>query len=621
MPLLFPLLASIAKGLDPHVVFDEQSAIKCGLRRNRNLMSLRSEILVVGAGPSGLVMALALLRNGVSVRLIDREPTSRLGQRGAGIMPRSLELFHALGISEDILKRAIPAPQAVVYQMPGGIQPLSKFDMWPPVEATTKFPFPNVVMLGQDHLEQILRSELHKLGCAIEWGTSLVSFEQGPDEVRAVLARADSQTTETQTFGYLVGTDGARGVVRKALGLTFLGETSNAHNLVVGDVMVHGLDPKLWHMWGQFENNWLSLRPTEVPFMFSFLLSGPEIDHSYIVQNPASLGSVFVEYTGRRKDLVFGDVVWLSTYRPNVRMVNKFSSGRVFVAGDSAHIHSVTGGQGMNVGIQDSFNLGWKLALVARGLSPESLLATYNEERTPVVAAMLNQITALLQETQNDKNQIANPRRARTAISAWKYNGGVLQLGVNCRWSSIVFDEQSHDDIEFEEDLADFDQDFAYDEDEEDEEDFSSANDALIQRPLRAGDRAPDAPQLVAIKHPNSSRPSNRFFDIFSPSKHTVLIFSNNPNRCLPAMRLLGSFPHSEIQSAVVVRPRTAVSESVPPLVDWIVEDHAGHAYSTYSFREGCDIVVVRPDGLLGAVVRSGRGLLEYFDGIFKRSS
>nr|GAT46732.1 predicted protein [Mycena chlorophos] len=592
-------------------------------------MSAHPEILVCGAGPSGLVMALALLRNGASVRLIDREPTSRLGQRGAGIMPRSLELFHALGISQDIIEKSIPAPKAVVYQMPEGTQPLSKFDMWPPVEATAKYPFPNVIMLGQDHLEQVLRTALREVGCEVEWGTTLVSFEQSPSSVRTVLSRPHNgpngehiQINETSTFRYLIGTDGARGVVRKALGLSFLGETSNAHNLVVGDVMVHGLDPKLWHMWGQFENNWLSLRPTEVPYMFSFLLSGPEIDHTTIVQRPELLKPIFVEYTGRRKDIVFGDVVWLSTYRPNIRMVNKFSSGRVFVAGDSAHIHSVTGGQGMNVGIQDSFNLAWKLALVTRNLAPESLLDTYNEERTPVVAAMLNQITALLQETRTEKNQAVDVRTRRTAISAWKYNGGVLQLGVNCRWSSIVLDEQSPDETDLDDDeFADFGDDFPFEEEEENEDEFSSANDAYLERPLGAGDRAPDAPGLVIHKHPASTKPISRLFDVLSDSKHSLLIFNDNPNRCSSAMRLLGSFPRDAVQAVIVLRPQAQLSPEVSAVADWVIEDHNGHAYSAYSLREDCDIVVVRPDGLIGAILRSGKGLLRYFDAVFKRPS
>ncbi|KAF7294512.1 FAD-binding-3 domain-containing protein [Mycena kentingensis (nom. inval.)] len=602
--------------------------------RATETMSSRPEILVVGAGPSGLVMALALLKNGVFVRLIDKEATSRLGQRGAGIMPRSLELFHALGISEDILRRAIPAPQAVVYKMPGGIEPLSKFDMWPPVQGTPKYPFPNVLMLGQDHLEQILRNELRKYGCEVEWGTALVSLDQGPDDVRTVLSRpgsGDDAVHEDEIFRYVVGNDGARGMVRKALGLTFLGEVSNAHNLVVGDVMVHGLDPKLWHMWGEFQSNWLSLRPTEVPYMFAFLLCGPEIDHGQIVQNPESLAQIFVEYTGRRTDIVFGKVVWISTYRPNVRMVNKFRDGRVFVGGDAAHIHSVTGGQGMNVGIQDSWNLAWKLALVTRNLAHQSLLETYNEERAPVVAAMLNQITALLHETQGDRN--IDPRETRSATAAYRYNGGVLQLGVNCRWSSIVLDEQTPDVNS--DDLPEEDEDeFALEDDDVDSDDFASSASAFSERPLRAGDRAPDAPELLVVARTSrkrhipdftSSTPEprtlSRFFNIFSASKHTVLIFTNNPNRCAPAIRLLRSFPEVAVQSVIVLRPHATLDDDALALADWVIEDHADHAYSAYSLREGCDLVVVRPDGLIGAIVRSGKGLLRYFDGVFVRQS
>ncbi|KAJ7180600.1 FAD binding domain-containing protein [Mycena filopes] len=573
-------------------------------------------ILVVGAGPSGLVMALALVRNGVPVRLIDKEPTSRLGQRGAGIMPRSLELFAALGVGDEILRRAIPPPLAVLYQMPGGVEIESEFEMWPAIESTPQRPFPNVVMLGQDHLEQMLRTELKRLGCATEWGTSLVSFEQpeGGDYVRAQISRpeGDGHVTESATFDYLVGTDGARGIVRKALGLTFLGETSNAANLVVGDVMVHGLDSKGWHMWGEVGASWLSLRPTEVPFMYSFLLSGSEIDHPYIVEHPEALAPIFVEYTGGRKDLVFGDVVWMSHYRPSIRMVDKFAVGRVFVAGDSAHVHSITGGQGMNTGIQDSFNLAWKLALVQRGIAPESLLQTYSEERAPVVAAMLNQITALLKETWAGRN--GDPPPAHAGTSAWKYNGGLLQLGVNCRWSSVVVDEQSDDE------------DFLDDFDFEEGEDTSSA---FLDRPLCAGDRAPDAPGLLSLKRraPPDKTPTEldarttSLFKTFLASHHTVLIFSNEANRYTPIIRLLAAHASNSVQSVIILRGQGTVPSSALALADSVLEDRAGHAYDAYSLRDGCDVVVVRPDGLVGAIVRSREGLRRYFRGVFKRQA
>ncbi|KAJ7876816.1 FAD binding domain-containing protein [Mycena leptocephala] len=542
-------------------------------------------------------MALALLRNGVSVRLIDKEPAPRLGQRGAGIMPRSLELFNALGVGDKILRLAIPAPQAVVYEMPGGVKPLTKFDMWPPAEPTSQRPFPNVVMLGQDHLERLLRTELNKLGCETEWGTTLLSLEQpeGGDFVRAFVSRPHPEShehehlTESATYDFVVGADGARGVVRKSLGLTFLGETSNADNLVVGDVMVHGLDSKIWHMWGHVGANWLSLRPTEVPLMYNFLLGGSEIDHPYIVEHPEALASIFVEYTGGRRDLVFGDVVWLSHYR----MVDKFGVGRVFVAGDSAHVHSITGGQAMNVGIQDSFNLAWKLALVQRNLAPESLLQTYTEERAPVVAALLNQIT-MLKESWTGKSD--GPPPTHVGGSAWKHNGGVLQLGVNCRWSSVVVDEQGDEEL-----LDDFDEgDYG----EEEEEDFPS--DAVVSRPLSAGDRAPDAPGLVALKRP---APDKTVADTSTTSLFRTLRASHHTaNRYTPVIGLLAPYAPDAVQSAIVVRAQGTVPA-----------DRGGHAYRTYALRDRCDVVVVRPDGLIGAVVRSREGLRRYLRGVFKR--
>ncbi|KAF8216422.1 FAD binding domain-containing protein [Mycena galopus ATCC 62051] len=580
------------------------------------------KILVVGAGPSGLVMSLALLRNGVPVRLIDQEPISRLGQRGAGIMPRSLELFNALGVGDQVLRRAIPAPQAVIYEMPGGVKVLSKFDMWPPTEPTPQRPFPNVVMLGQDHLEQILRRELQKLGCETEWGSTLLSFEQtkGGNCVRTSISRARGleRVTETATFDYVVGTDGARGMVRKSLGLTFLGETSNADRLVVGDVMIHGLDAKLWHMWGEPGSSWISLRPTEVPFMWSFLLQGENIDHPYIVEHPEALGPIFTKYTGGRRDLVFGDVVWLSHYRPSIRMVDKFGVGRVFVAGDSAHVHSITGGQGMNVGIQDSFNLAWKLALVQRNLAPESLLQTYTEERAPVVAAMLNQITALLKENWADKTG-ASPS-SPGGVSAWKHNGGVLQLGVNCRWSRLVVDEQEPD-VDFLDEFDDLDDGEYGGEDEEDD-----SLPTFVDRPLSAGDRAPDAPELVILKRPvadpdktPTAARTTSLFRTFLAYRHTVLIFSEQVNRCTALVRLLATLtPPDSVQCVVVVRAQGTTFAGQHGLVDWVLEDRAGHAYSAYALRDGCDIVCVRPDGLVGCVARSRDGLHRYFRGVFK---
>jgi len=265
----------------------------------------------------------------------------------------------------------------------------------------------------------------------------------------------------------------------------------------------------------------------------------------------------------------------------------------------------------MNVGIQDSFNLAWKLALVQRNLAPESLLQTYTEERAPVVAALLNQIT-MLKESWTGKSD--GPPPTHVGGSAWKHNGGVLQLGVNCRWSSVVVDEQGDEEL-----LDDFDEgDYG----EEEEEDFPS--DAAVSRPLSAGDRAPDAPGLVALKCPAPDKTvadasTTSLFRTLRASHHTVLILTNEANRYTPVIGLLAPYTPDAVQSAIVVRAQGTVPASAHALADWVLEDRGGHAYRTYALRDRCDVVVVRPDGLIGAVVRSREGLRRYLRGVFKR--
>ncbi|KAK0434565.1 FAD binding domain-containing protein [Armillaria borealis] len=525
------------------------------------------QVLVVGAGPSGLVLALSLLQNGVSVRIIDKNPEIRAGQRGAGIMPRSMELFELLGLSKPILDIGFVTPPVKTYDLYKGLECSGTFEIAPYMEPTAAFPYLNILCLGQDHLETILRRELEeKYHCPVELGTELLSFSQEKDYVNATLRTLDG-TQQDLTFSWLLGADGARGVVRKMLGLSFLGETSNIDKIVVGDIF-------FWHMWGDAGSTLISLRPTETPSLFNFILTGKNIDNASMSHDLDGLRESFIRCTGAGESVKWGKITWVSNYRPNIRMVDSFGEGRVFLAGDSAHVHSFTGGQGMNTGIQDSFNLAWKLALVQRGLASPSLLRTYTEERLPVIAEMLNQTTVLLKQTFIKKEK----------PSVWRRGGSLLQLGVNYRWSSVVVDEQSDDEDDY----------------SDDEDDFPDSYGEDLGAQLRAGDRAPDAPGLLNLTL-EEDRPatSKRLFELFGVSHHTILVFGL-------------------IRTVQIVRADFGRHvECGPFCADYTVEDTRGHAYDAYSLTEGCCAVVVRPDGFIGAIVQDNDGLRQYFRGIF----
>lgn len=270
-----------------------------------------------------------------------------------------------------------------------------------------------------------------------------------------------------------------------------------------------------------------------------------------------------------------------------------------FVSTDAGHVHSPTGGQGVNTGIQDSFNLGWKLALVAKGLARPSLLKSYTEERIPVIAEMLNQTTELLDRTFNGNSQ-----------GEWQNGGTLFQLGVNCRWSSIVMDERKAVEAarEAEEDALMEDYDL-YDEDDEKIDSYGTEFDGR----LRAGDRAPDASGLVKYGTSKPVLKTYPLFQIFAVTHHTALLFADFVE-CEEVLRELRRYPKGLVKSVVIVRRR----RPCPPgsnLADYVLEDYDGHAYEAYT-SSVCGLVLVRPDGMVGAILRGAASLRKYFQNL-----
>ncbi|KAF8638953.1 hypothetical protein AX16_010427 [Volvariella volvacea WC 439] len=562
------------------------------------------KVLIVGGGPAGLVLAITLLQNHVPVRIIEKTVEPRLGQRGAGIMPRSLELFKTLRINEAVEKIAISTPPVRTYEMPAGVKPLHTFEMAPLLKPTPACPYLNIVLLGQDRLEKIFHAVLAQYGCRVEKGTELTNFQQSENYVEVKLrvrgdGSAEGAVEETTRFDWVIGTDGARGVVRKMLGLSFLGETRNIENLVVGDICVRGLSSSYWHMWGDAHTTLISLRPTETPGLFNFMVAGRNINHRQLSSDQNALLRCFIENTGGRPDLSFGPIPWMSHYTPNIRMVDKFGYGRVYIAGDAGHVHSPTGGQGMNASIQDSWNLGWKLALVAKGLASRTLIDSYTEERIPVIAEVLDRTTKILNRTFHEKDD-----------SVWKTSPSLMQLGVNYRWSSIVLDEQKKEELTPEE--IEYNRIYGLDDSDSEDEALGSAYGSSYDRRLRAGDRAPDAPNL---EDAYQKHPPRRLFDIYGSHFHTVLCFTSSKAKWEQVSSVVSRYAAGIVRAGLILRPGSVVPKTDG--ADFVLIDRKYHAHGGYDICDSCWIVVVRPDGFIGGILAGAEGLERYFSGIF----
>ncbi|KAJ7777971.1 FAD binding domain-containing protein [Mycena maculata] len=538
-------------------------------------------VLIAGAGPTGLILALVLLQNNISVRIIDKEPKHRIGSRGSGIQPRTLELYDILGILPDVQQEGAPIPAMARYN-PGEREPVAVARLGEWVEPTPDTPHANPLSLSQERHEAILRGCLQKLGCTVELHSELRGFEQCADHVVAHIATAGME--ERTRFDWLVGTDGGHSVVRKQLGLSFLGETHAEQSIALGDIVIEeGIDPGRWHSWS-VPPKLMALRSNNsASKVFMFAYAGrPE----HLAETPLTRDEFideFYAFTGRW-DVKFGKATWMSIYRPNLRMVDRMQDGCVFIVGDAAHCHSPTGGQGLNSSVQDAANLGWKLALVHKGLAPAGLLATYSEERVRVVAQMLTLTTALYNQTFS-----GTPDEG-----AWRRGGELHMLGVNYCGSSIVLETERAGGAPLGSNA------------------YAKAEGARVQ----AAYRAPDAPGLVRV---GAREAPTRLFAVFRASVHTVLMFGGGGDAAARqrVVDVLARLPAGTVQAVLVLAPGQTSNGDASAFVT-VLEDREGHAHAGYGVAaDELAVVVVRPDGVVGAVVSDPMGVEKYFAKIF----
>ncbi|KAL1682881.1 FAD binding domain-containing protein [Schizophyllum commune] len=527
-------------------------------------------VLIVGAGVSGLILAILLAKNDVPFRIIEKLPSGgRIGAKGSGVQPRTQELLEIMGIPYDELMASGMGPLEMrFYAPPDGLQPAKTFPLAERMPPNPTVPYPELVTVSQANLEALLHRQLSKYGAQVEYSTTLQSISQDEDSVTAVVTK--DGIVERIEAQWLVGADGARGSTRKFLGINYVGESRPGDKIFIADVTVPGNFPRdYWHAWGQFHTSAVGLLPLGGgdPTHFQLHLMGPEIDCEK-VKTPQDVKDQFYKISNR-KDIVIEDVRWMTAWTANVRLADRMQVGRCILAGDAAHCHSPAGAQGMNTGVQDSFNLAWKLAAVVKGASSASILASYEAERYPVISAML--------QISNDMHSRLFAREAPKEGDAEPFHhpDSTHQLGVNYRHSPIILDER-----------------------------YTQKGEAPApyQRAgrLRAGDRAPDAP----------GADGTRLFSLLGVQRPRALVFlpKGADNGLLQAVKNVSGGAWDVV--AVIPQGVDATADVHSVFVD----NAEGVAFGAYEVGEDPLAFVVRPDGMIGAVLLSTEGVQRYVD-------
>jgi 2-polyprenyl-6-methoxyphenol hydroxylase-like FAD-dependent oxidoreductase len=502
-------------------------------------MSNKAEVLIVGAGPVGLSAALALAKAKIPIRIIDRlsQPTNQ--SRAAILQVRVLENFERLGVVDDFLTEGVKIHGASIYA-PGNVLLIRpSFDHLP-----THYPF--MLGLEQFKTEALLAKRLKTAGIEVERGTELLNFKDTGDRVSVRLKHPDGNETVTE-FNYLLGSDGGHSTVRAGLGLRLEGETLDA-TWITADVKIR---------WDRDPSEAVALLSEDgVAFIAAMnderwrvIVTGPQWTQEHAAKaSLEEVQNIVNERFGTNISLY--DPVWISAFGINTRMAPTMSCGRIFLAGDAAHVHSPVGGQGMNTGIQDALNLAWKLALVIQGLAKPELLASYNAERHYNAKRLLSRV--------GPATRIVN-LRSPVAIAVRNQVMHVLgHLGMSRVFPRVV----SMLDVGYPESPIN-----------------SESHTSWLRRGPRSGERAPDAEELLVA----GKTELQRLFSLWSgDDRHQLLVFGNE------AIQI----PASPLYAVTHV-----LREGVPS--DGVVVDTQGYAHEAYAVHKEGAIYLVRPDGIV----------------------
>ncbi len=534
------------------------------------------EVLIVGAGPTGLTLAFELSRRGVRARIIDARAEPANESRAIAVHARTLELFEKSGITDELVAEGTPLRGAVL-RAGDRVLASASFE-----ELDSRFRF--AVSVPQHVTERVLAERVAHVGAEVERGVSLTSLSDRGDVVEATLAHADGTREEVAAM-WVVGCDGARSTVRREVRLDFGGTTAD-ETFWLGDVTLEWSEPA--------DRISAFFAPDGALVVFPLpggrsriVATAPDESDAHEAPSLAAL----TELLDRRValDVRARDLGWSSRFRVHCRQVPRYRVGRVFVAGDAAHCHSPLGGQGMNTGIQDALNLAWKLALVQRGVAPESLLDSYHVERHAVGADVLR-ATDVATRVATLRHPVA--RAVRDSVAGFlsslepvqqRIRENVAELSVAYTKSPIVAEHRVA--------LASSRIGSA----EGAETPTVSAWRHWSSGP-RAGHRAPDGHGVLDGREA-------RIAELIDESKHTLLLFDGRAatergyeNLATIAREVSARFG-DHVTSYVVV-PR----EDRPAALDWdgpVLLDPEGDIEHRYAAESEC-LYVIRPDLYVG---------------------
>jgi 2-polyprenyl-6-methoxyphenol hydroxylase-like FAD-dependent oxidoreductase len=521
-------------------------------------------VLIVGSGPAGLTLAIELARRSVPFRLIDRDPVRPETSRAIGTQRRSIEVFRLMGIPESALAPSV-TPRAI--RIVDGARTLAEVTFF------DRLSTPRLIVMDETDTERMLERRLEALGGRTEEGTELTGFHVEDGHVVATLVGPEGESQVRAR--YLVGADGAHSTVRQEAGIAFVGEAYPERFLLADLDLDWDLPHDDGYVWIGDEGLAAVLPlPGERRFRLIIPLSLAESTHDYASEAEIAdrAEALLRQRAGIRLQRI-GDPIWASAFRISRRQAERYRAGPVFLAGDAAHVHSPIGAQGMNTGIQDAFNLGWKLALAVKDEAAPGLLDTYQAERHPIGRAVLRgtdlgtRFVLSSQPLVRALRERLVPALAGVPLVRRRLIAALSQVNVKYRGSFLSVDaEQRHDRWE----------------------QLRGAG-----RGLEAGDRVPDV-ELLTV---GQSEPVD-LFDLISRG-WLLLLFAGDGARAeriaeLEALaRETREMVGAMVQSYLVLPQPPAAALAVPALLDPVGE------LSRLFAGDGL-AALVRPDGYLG---------------------